>query len=426
MGSDLPSASLLENARLNSLVFVPNAIRGIFRPRPAAVLAATKADADRWALGLLEGIRRAHAPGPVWVRVVRDPALLVLSREDVRAVLDGAPEPFAIDPEAKRKGMGHFQPGALTISRDGEWRSRRAFAEAVLDTGEAHHRFAGRFDAVVREEAEALLAEARAELRWAEWHLAFRRITRRVVLGDAARDDEALTDLLAEMMDSANGMPGEPHERVGDFTGRIRAYLEAAEPESLAAAVASAPQDDATLPERQLTHWLFASGDTLAANAFRALALLATHPGERERALADERYLGGCLSEAMRLWPTTPLLSRLALRETRLPGGAVVPEGAQLLISNLLNHRDRDTIAYADRFAPGEWVDGDAASEPYFEFFSSGPAGCPGAGLAQHTGRAVLARVLGAREVRYTGSELEPGRSMPHMLDFFRLRFELS
>jgi hypothetical protein len=423
--SELPSASLVENVRLNSLVFVPNAVRGIFRLRPTAVAAATKTDVDRWALGLLEGIRRAHSPGPVWVRVVRDPALLVLAREDVRTVLDGSPDPFAPDPEAKRKGMGHFQPDALTISRDGDWESRRAFAEAVLDTGQAHHRFAKRFAAVAVEESDALLADAGAELRWADWHLAFRRITRRMVLGDAARDDEALTDLLAEMMDGANGMPEEPDERVGEFTGRIAAYLAAAEPGSLAGEAATAPADAATRPERQLTHWLFASGDTLAANAYRALALLATHGGERARALEDDRYMDAALSEAMRLWPTTPLLSRETLAETEL-GGVRVPAGTQILISNLLNHRDRSAISYADRFAPSEWVDGDAASEPFFNFFSSGPQGCPGAGLAVHTGRAVLRRVLSERDVAYTGSELEPGRSMPHMLDHFRLRFELA
>jgi cytochrome P450 len=359
--------------------------------------------------------------------VVRDPVLLLLEAADIRTVLEGSPDPFAPDPAPKRKGMGHFQPEALTISRGAEWHSRRAFAEATLGTGATHHRLAERFTAVAREEADALLREAGAELTWDPWHLAFRRITRRIVLGDAARDDEALTDLLAAMMDSANGMPDEPHERVGEFVARIAEYLAAAEPASLAAEAGSAPVDAATAAEHQLTHWLFASGDTLPANAFRALALLATHPEECAHARADEAHLDACLSEAMRLWPTTPLLSRVTLAETEL-GGEAVPAGTQVLISNLLGHRDRQAVAGADRFDPVRWTEGDAASDWRFNHFSRGAQGCPGSSLAMQAGRAVLTHVLAGHEPECTGGAgaLAEGRTMPHMLDFFALRFRLS
>src|SRR5437867_2737383 len=109
-GEEIPSASLLENVRFNSLVVVPNALQGLFRRRERAVGLATRANVDRWAVGLLSGMRRSYDGGPVWVRVVRDPALLLLSVEDIRRVLEGSPDPFASDPEAKRKGMSAFQP----------------------------------------------------------------------------------------------------------------------------------------------------------------------------------------------------------------------------------------------------------------------------------------------------------------------------
>src|SRR5688572_12701325 len=148
MAAELPEASLLENVRFNSQVIVPNALQGIFRRRQKAVMAATAADVDRWAVGLIGGIRDSKGPGPVWVRVVKDRALLLLTAEDIRRALEGSPEPFAPDPEAKRKGMAHFQPDALTISRDGLWEKRRRFAEAVLDTGKSH-RLRDRFSAVI-------------------------------------------------------------------------------------------------------------------------------------------------------------------------------------------------------------------------------------------------------------------------------------
>jgi hypothetical protein len=128
-------ASLFENLRFNALVIVPNALQGVFRPRRNAVAAATAANVDGQAIGLLAGMRRGHSGGPVWVRVVRDRALLLLTPADVHRALTDSPDPFASDPKPKKDGMSAFQPDALTISRGEAWRGRRAFTEAVLDTG---------------------------------------------------------------------------------------------------------------------------------------------------------------------------------------------------------------------------------------------------------------------------------------------------
>jgi cytochrome P450 len=364
----------------------------------------------------------------------------VLSTEHVRRVLEGSPEPFAPDPDATRRGMCHFQPDALTISRGDAWRNRRRFAEAVLDTGQPAHRLADRFVSVTREEVGAMLDEVATEepprLRWDAFQRSFARTTRRVVLGDAASDDEELATLLAELMDEANSLPKEPSERLPVYLAKVRAYLDAAEEGSLAALTRDAPSDDATRVERQLTHWLFAMGDTLAANSFRALALIASHPAqqlevEAELGAAGELsgdavvsldYLGACLQEAMRLWPTTPILSRETIAETDW-GGATVPADTQILISNTFNHRDPERHAFADRFAPEEWIEGSAGEDWSFNHLSHGPQGCPGADLALLVGRAALASLLRQRRISLLEPELDPGEPLPHMLDFFALRF---
>ena len=214
MARELPRASLVENARFNALVVVPNAVQGIFRRRPARGEGRHKAGVDRWAVRLLDGMRRSHGPGPVWIRVLKDPALLVLSRDGVRRVLGGSPDPFAPDPEAKRDGMVAFQPDALTISRGGLWENRRRFTEAVLDTGRPLHRLADRFAQVAPRGGRG--AAARVPRRGGRARVGavargrFGLTTRRVVLGDSARDDEELSELLAELMSEANKMPGKP------------------------------------------------------------------------------------------------------------------------------------------------------------------------------------------------------------------------
>jgi cytochrome P450 len=394
-------------------------------------------------VGLIGGIRRSHRPGPVWVRVGTDQMLLVLSTDDVRRVLEGSPHPFAPDPDAKRRGMSHFQPDALTISRGEAWENRRRFAEAVLDTGKPLHRDADRFLAVAKEEAARLLSEVEdaggGKLRWDAFHPAFQRITRRVVLGDAAGDDEELTDLLATLMDEANGLPKERSESFEPFMAKLRSYVETAQAGGLVGLFGEAPSDEETRVERQLTHWLFAMGDTLPANAFRALALIASHPRQRGEleaelsaaadhgaldaiAVASLAYLEACLADAMRLWPTTPLLSRETLEETEW-NAAAVPAGTQVLISNTFNHRDPERHEFADRFAPEAWSEGKAAEDWSFNHFSHGPQGCPGAGLALFVGKAVLADLLLARRFRLLEPKLDPDQPLPHMLDFFRLRF---
>ena len=393
---------------------------------------ATRANVDGHAVGLLRGMSRSYGGGPVWVRVVRDRALLLLSPSHVHRALEGSPDPFAADPKSKRDIMCTFQPDALTISRGELWRNRRDFAEAVLDTARPRHRLADRFAVVAREETEALLAEAGDELTYEPWNLALRRITRRVVFGDAARDDEALFELLGGLMSEANGMPGTPGERYPELLERIGAYVAAAEEGSLVSLFGEAPFNAETHVDGQVIHWLFATGDTLASNSFRGLALLASHPVQRAEADAEaERedaglpYLEACLQEGMRLWPTTNMLARETLVDTDWRG-AEVPAGTNVMIANHFFHRDTDRHPWADRFSPEQWTGGDAAESWSFNHFSRGPQGCPGAGLALFLAKAAVGTVLTERAIELRSPKLDPAEPMPHMLDFFRTRIGLT
>lgn len=430
MSSELPAASLVDDVCFNALVTVPNTLQGLFRRRAAAVLAATRLDVDRWAIGLVDGIRARKGPGPVWVHAGTDRSLLVLSREDIRRVLEASPDPFAPDPPTKRRGMSHFQPDALTLSRDELWHNRRRFTEAVLDTGKPRHRLHERFAAVSREEVEDLVAVS-PRLHWDEWHAALRRVARRVVLGDAAADDEHVTDMLAKLMDEANNLPSERSALLDRLIERLDNYVEAAAPGSLVALLADAPSDAATNATGQVPHWLFALADTLPMNAYRALALLASHPAQRRRGIeeigagGDLRYLEACLQEAMRLWPTTPLLSRETLVDLDW-NGAIVPAGTQVLIFNTFNHRDPSHDEFADSFFPEAWTDGGARDDWAFNHLSGGRQSCPGAMLALAIGAAAIASMLSNREPRLLAPRLDPKRPLPHMLDYFRIRFELA
>ncbi len=422
--TEFPSASLLEDLRFNQAVIVPNALQGLFKRRRRAVAAATALNIDGQAVGLLSGLKRRHDGRPVWVRVVADRALLLLDVEDVRRALDGSPDPFASDPEAKRKGMAHFQPDALTISRGELWAQRRPWTEAVLETPAPSHQLGGRFDAVVAEEVGDVTGDG--ELDYERLHRAYRRITRRIVLGDESADDETVSGLLGELMEQANGRPSSRSDEFEPFTAKLERYFETAPPDSLAGVAAQTPSTPDTKPAGQLPHWLFATQDTLSANVMRALAVLAVHPEAAARAAGGEAYRRAALMDAMRLWPTTPLLSRETLKEL-VWHGVRVPAGTNILISNTFMHRDRDRLGdAADRFTPEGWLDDGALVDDWgINHFSHGPQGCPGTNLALLIGAATIATVLKRGTPALANPSLDASKPLPHMLDFFAIRLKV-
>jgi cytochrome P450 len=432
---DFPHASIVEGLRFTAQVAVPNVIQGLFRRRRTAVQVAERTGADGLASAFMSGLKRSYGNGLLWIRVGTDESLLVLGRAAIRRVLEAAPDPFAADPEPKKSAMERFQPDALTISRGDEWRDRRAFTEAVLDTGKPVHRLADRFIALASREAATLPHE----LDWDTWNAAVRRVTRRIVLGESAADDEELSRMLGELMDKANPPGRGDEELLARFQDRLAPYIAAGEQGALVSLIPDAPVTPATKPEHQVTHWLFALGDTLAINALRCLALLATHERERERVLEECRdvkldtatgvgaltRLRASLQEAMRLWPTTSMLSRETVHDADWDG-IPIPAGTQLLIVNSFNHRDRGAFEFADRFDPDQWLTGGAAEDWTFNHFSHGPQGCPGVGISLDVGVAMLATVLRDRQVRPLAPGLDAAKPLPLSLDFFALRFELS
>ena len=405
---------------------LPNLLQGLYRRRRRAVRLATNVDVDGRAVRFLSGLRRRLGSGPTWIRIGRNDVLFVQEPADIRRVLGGSPEPFAPDPPTKRQGMVHFQPDAVTISRGERWHDRHAFNAAVLDEARGPHRLAERFRVVVAEEIEALTGV----LDWPSFHACFGRIARRIIFGDGGREDKETSRLLAKLMDEANAFPKDRSEDLDRLMGRIHDHVVRAEEGSLVSLFRDAPSGPETRMDGQVPHWMFATHETLGANVFRALALIVSHPAHLSKVRKDLAgggslsYLEACLQDAMRLYPTTPMLSREAASSIEWDGH-IVPAGTVVLISNTFNHRDRERHEFADRFSPEVWLDSGRADDWSFNHFSHGPQACTGGGLAILIGTTALAALLSDHKVRLIWPDLDPQRPLPHMLDSFRIRFEL-
>jgi cytochrome P450 len=428
----LADASLREALGVLATGVVPALVRGLFVPRRRAMKLLTRLDADGRAIAFLTGLRRRH--DGQGVRLFGGRLIVLWGVDAIREVLDRSAELYASDAGAKAKGMSHFQPDALTLSRGPEWRDRRPFNEAVLAAHGRVHPDGRRFVAVVADEVDRMpLGQA---LEWRDWERLFDLITLRVIFGDRARCDQRLTGLLETLMREGNRLVGlEPNDAYYEFYGELERRVRDPEPGSLLARIADAPHGDRTRVVQQIPHWMFAMRDTLGANAYRALAAIVADPAVEQRVreemigadLSDPRaidgmtYLAGCLHEAMRLWPTTPLLAREAVHDVTLAGQRV-PAGTQILILNAFNHRDPDHVEDSDRLAPGRWRSSDMP-DYRFNHLSNGSQDCPGGPLVLLLGKAAIAQVLSRWSLSLEEPSLPAGGPMPTMVDFYSARF---
>ncbi|WP_201260767.1 cytochrome P450 [Embleya scabrispora] len=425
-------------------VFAPIVAQGVIVRRPGMLKLAGRYDVARRGNALMTRLRAEYGPEPLEVNVFGRRVVLPLTAADAREVLERSPNPFTPANKEKTAALAHFEPQASLITRGPRRAARRRFSEDVLETPQAAHHLSGVFLDVIRQDIRALLANANGNtngstntnttLDWDTFHGRFLRSVRRIVLGEGAADDTALTGQLDALRADANWAfahrrRGGVHDR---FTSRLNAHLARAEPGSLAACAANTARADGVDPAGQVPHWLFAY-DAAAIAAYNALTLLAAHPAYADRArneqarrdpadpqgIAAAQELRACVLESLRLWPTTLVILRDATHGDRLaPGGAAVA-----VISSFF-HRDAQTLEFADRFAPEAWSNGLAEPARGIVPFSAGPAACPGRNLVLFTVSAVLDTVLReTTELRPAGhTALDPGRPLPHTWNHTEVR----
>ncbi|NIH88057.1 cytochrome P450 [Amycolatopsis granulosa] len=419
--SGLPAASVPETVRVLTGVVGPALAGGVIKRRPRVMTALERVQADASAVRTLRKLRARHGPGLLRLAVPGRSFALVLSADDVGRVLARSPEPFTPANLEKRAALSQFQPHGVLISGEPDRARRREWNERALETGRPVHHLAPAVEAKVAGEFGAL---GPGPLDWDTFAPVWWRLVRRIVFGDHARDDQVTTDLLERLRVAANWSYLLPRRRRlrDEFLGRVRALLAHADGDSLAGA--SAADDEAA---SQVAHWLFAF-DAAGMVTFRTLALLATHPAQRQQARQDlasgaaRGYLRACVLDTVRLWPTTPAILRDTTEELDWDGHRV-PAGTGLLIFAPLFHRDESRLPYAHRFTPEIWLDGRAQREPSLVPFSAGPGECPAKNLVLFTTSAVLATMIRDRDYTVDSAPKPvPGRPLPATFDNFSLR----
>jgi cytochrome P450 len=421
-----------DTARVLAKVVAPTLATGVIKRRPRLMRLTERLGLDRVAITTMRGLRARLGPAPVALRLPGRSFVFPLSEMDAGRVLAGTPDPFSPATVEKRAALRHFQPHAVLVSTGAERTDRRRFTEQVLLPEHALHPLAPHIVGIVLEETAALLRNEK--LTWDEFNRHWWAAVRRIVLGERARHDDELTDLLGTLRAAGNWAYLHPRRR-GDrrkFLTEVATYVRAAEPNSLAALVHATPHAGDVDPAGQVPHWLFAF-DAAGMATFRALALLARHPDKTSSAREDLEgldltqprqlpYLRACVLDTVRLWPTTPALLRETTRDT-----AWGVSGTTTFLYTPFFHRDPDTLPGADRFTPEIWLDGTAASHPALTPFSAGPGQCPGRNVVLLSTSTMLARVLAGHDVTLLDKPaIDPNRPLPATLDNFSTRLRVT
>lgn len=207
----------------------------------------------------------------------------------------------------------------------------------------------------------------------------------------------------------------------------------------LAASHRAAGLPDAMLRDNILT-LISSSQETLGRSIAWALFLLAKSPDDLAQVqdeiatlpsnAAPERWpellphTTACLRETMRLYPSLPILSRIARKPIRLPSGDI-PAGQVVFLNVWILHRHRQLWDAPDAFMPTRFHNIGTSLPPGYLPFGTGARACIGGRMALLQGVILLAETLRRFTPHYRGQSdpqpqmritLAPGNGIPlHM-----------
>uniref|UniRef100_A0A0C9RJA5 Cyp4c3_0 protein n=1 Tax=Fopius arisanus TaxID=64838 RepID=A0A0C9RJA5_9HYME len=171
--------------------------------------------------------------------------------------------------------------------------------------------------------------------------------------------------------------------------------------------------------------FMFEGHDTTSSAICWTLYLLGCHPEYQERVveeldqvygegdyhrrptlkdLKSMRYLERCIKEALRLYPSVPLLARRIAEDVQI-GSYTIPEGTTAVVIVPMLHRNPEVFSNPEKFDPDRFSpENSKGRHPYaFIPFSAGPRNCIGQKFALLEEKAVISGVL--RKFRIESAE---------------------
>ncbi|WP_169743108.1 cytochrome P450 [Knoellia subterranea] len=412
-------------------------VRAVDPPVPLGRIAAAR-ELGRDALGTFDTVWRGH--GDVVRLEVGPPGvgrtLLVLSSPDAAATIFGGTtwRTFTKDDDVYAEIRGWLGDGLLSAQGE-EWTRQRRFVQPVF----THAAVDGYTDLMVGE-IEEVIGQLRQggdiDLGDTMMGLTLRVVVR--ALFGAVGDDAIPTvrtafPELSEVVirrglapvrtprawPTPRNLRGRAHQRqLWALCDRIIAERRASEgaDSDLLGRLLAARDGAESLSDREIRDqvliFLLAGHETTSTALTYALHLLGRHPDIQERVheevaevLGDRRptardagaltYTTACLKEAMRLYPSAPIIGRVASEDTVVSGVDVARDDIVIVaVRNIQRHPDHWPEPL--RFDPDRFLDGaDAGRHRYaWMAFGGGPRACIGRYFSMTEALLVLAMLL--------------------------------
>jgi cytochrome P450 len=233
-----------------------------------------------------------------------------------------------------------------------------------------------------------------------EW---FPLASRRRLASARVELDSILRDLLAERRQRADEEVIGHRPASSDLLGRL-----------MLASDAEGGLSEEAIRDEAMTLFL-AGHETTALSLTYALRLLAQHPHERQRVVAEIdsllggrlpttsdlpllRYTRAVLDETLRLYPPAWALGRQP-RADALVAGIAIPRGTQVIVCPWVLHHDERFFPEPHRFWPDRWLTQPAPPRFAYLPFGAGPRVCIGSHFALAEATLVLAVILQSSEL---------------------------
>ncbi|XP_073831097.1 probable cytochrome P450 313a4 isoform X2 [Musca autumnalis] len=182
---------------------------------------------------------------------------------------------------------------------------------------------------------------------------------------------------------------------------------------------------ESNILERELAissmkHLFGASFETTSTTLYLTILMLAMHPEYQEKTYAEISqlfpdndggefkmtyehitqltYLDMFIKETMRLFPTIPMIGRIAIGgDIRLSNGLVIPEGPEIMINIYNLHRNKNIWGpEADTFNPDNFLPSNVEKRHAYAFipFAKGMRNCIGMRYAELSLRVAMAKII--------------------------------
>ncbi|CCD68717.1 CYtochrome P450 family [Caenorhabditis elegans] len=172
-------------------------------------------------------------------------------------------------------------------------------------------------------------------------------------------------------------------------------------------------QMDETDVQAEVDTFMFEGHDTTSTGLMWAIHLLGNHPevqrkvqAELDEVMGDDedvtiehlsrmKYLECALKEALRLFPSVPIITR-ELSDDQVIGGVNIPKGVTFLLNLYLVHRDPSQWKDPDVFDPDRFLPENSIARKSFAFipFSAGSRNCIGQRFALMEEKVIMAHLL--------------------------------